>query len=151
MDRLIVMDGVSGVADISKKLANFLTVWRKFGYHCVSVFHVIAPAKQIWQKSNFLPKIFFNIFPTSVPQNTVFKILQNNCISRSKKYVPVRFLWLNRVLTDLANSHDKHYLPTDCSYKNKNGTGRYRSAGYNPDEQLCYFSKPNDDSIIMFS
>ena len=26
MDRLIVMDGVSGVADISKKLANFLTV-----------------------------------------------------------------------------------------------------------------------------
>ena len=30
MDRLIVMDDVSGVADISKKIANFLTVSRKF-------------------------------------------------------------------------------------------------------------------------
>ena len=35
MDRLIVMDDVSGVADISKKFANFLTVSRKFGYHWV--------------------------------------------------------------------------------------------------------------------
>ena len=33
MDRLFVMDDVSGVADISKKFANFLTVSRKFGYH----------------------------------------------------------------------------------------------------------------------
>ena len=50
MDRLIVMDDVSGVADISKKFANFLTVSRKFGYHCVYVFHVILPSTQIWQK-----------------------------------------------------------------------------------------------------
>ena len=35
MDRLIVMGNVSGVADISKEFANFLTVSRKFGYHCV--------------------------------------------------------------------------------------------------------------------
>ena len=32
MDRLIVMDDVSGVADISKKFTNFLTVSRKFDY-----------------------------------------------------------------------------------------------------------------------
>ena len=48
MDRLIVMENVSGVADISKKFAKFLTVSRKFGYHCVYVFHVIAA--QMWQK-----------------------------------------------------------------------------------------------------
>ena len=47
MDRLIVMDNVSGVADISKKFANFLEVSRKLGYHCVYIFHVIAPATQI--------------------------------------------------------------------------------------------------------
>ena len=47
MDRLIVMDDFSGVADISKKFANFLTNSRKFGYHCVYVFHVIAPATQV--------------------------------------------------------------------------------------------------------
>ena len=35
LDRLIVMDNVSGVADVSKKFANFLTVSRKFGYNCV--------------------------------------------------------------------------------------------------------------------
>ena len=46
MDRLIVMDDISGVADISKKFANVLTVSRKFGYHSVYVFHVIAPATQ---------------------------------------------------------------------------------------------------------
>ena len=35
MDRFIVMDDVSGVADISREFATFLTVSRKFGYHCV--------------------------------------------------------------------------------------------------------------------
>ena len=79
-DRLIVMDDVSGVAEISKKLANFLTVSRKFGYHCVYVFHVIAPATQIWQKIISQTNIF-NIFPSSVPQNTVAKILQSNCVA----------------------------------------------------------------------
>ena len=47
MDRLIIMDDVSGVADISKNLSNFLTVSRKFGYNCVYVFHVIIPSSQV--------------------------------------------------------------------------------------------------------
>ena len=55
------MDDVSGVADVSKKLANFLRVSRKFGHNCVCVFHVIDPASQIWQKNisqtNILVKI----------------------------------------------------------------------------------------------
>ena len=58
MDRLIVMDNVSGVAYISKKIANFLTVSRKFGYHCIYVFHVIAPATQIY----FLKQTFSTFF-----------------------------------------------------------------------------------------
>ena len=82
-DRLIVMDDVSGVAEISKKFANFLTVSRKFGYHCVYVFHVIAPATQIRQKIISQTNIF-NIFPSSVPQNTVAKILQSHCVAQSK-------------------------------------------------------------------
>ena len=44
MDRLIVLDDVSGVADLSKKFANFLTVSRKYGYNVVYVFHVIIPS-----------------------------------------------------------------------------------------------------------
>ena len=58
MDHLIVMDDVPVVADISKTFASFLTVSRKFGYHCMYVFHVIAPATQIWQKNDFLNKYF---------------------------------------------------------------------------------------------
>ena len=143
MDRLIVMDNVSGVADISKKFANFLTVARKFGYHCVYVFHIIAPATQILQKIISQMNIFY-IFPSSVPQNTGAKILQSNCISQSKKYVPIRSLWLNRVFTDLANIQEKHCLTIDCSNKNKNGPVRYRTSADNPDQQVCYFNKPHD-------
>ena len=98
MDRLIVMDDVSGVADISRKFATFLTVSRKFGYHCVYVFYVIATS-QIWQKIISQSNIF-DIFPSSVLQNSDVKILQCNCIIQSKKYVPICSLWrLNRVFT----------------------------------------------------
>ena len=61
LDRLIIMDDVSGVADISKKFANILTFSKKFGYSCVYVFHVIVPASQIWQKIISQTNIF-NIF-----------------------------------------------------------------------------------------
>ena len=77
------MDAASDVADIYKKFANFLTVSRKCDYHCVYVFHVIAPATQHWQKIISQTKIF-NIFPSSVPQNTVANILQSNSIVQSK-------------------------------------------------------------------
>ena len=136
------MDDVSGVADVSKKFANFLTVSRKFGYNCVYVFHVIVPASQIWQKIIYQTNIF-NVFPASVPHNA--KIIQSNCILQSKKYVSASLLWLNRVFTDLANSHEKHCLTIDCGYINKNGPGRYRSSTDNPEKQVSYFNKPNGD------
>ena len=142
MGRLIITDDVSGAADISKNFVNFLTVSRKFGYNCIYVFHVIVP--QIWQKIISQTTIFKN-FSASVPHNTVAKIIQSNCILHSKKYVPASSLWLNRVFSDLANSHEKHYLTIDCGYKNKNGPGRYRSSADNPEKQVCYFNKPNDD------
>ena len=87
------MDDVSGVADVSKKFANFLTVSRKFGYNCVYVFHVIVPASQIWQKI-ISQTNFANIFPASVPHNTVAKSIQSNCILQIQKCVPARSLWL---------------------------------------------------------
>ena len=146
MDRLIVMDNVSGVAYISKKIANFLTVSKKFGYHCIYVFHVIAPATQIWQKILSQTNIF-NIFPSSIPQITVAKILQSNCVAQSKKHVPIRSLWLNRAFTDLANTNEKHCLIIDCSNKNKNGPGQCRTSADNPDQQVCHFNKPHDDEF----
>ena len=143
MDRLIVLDDVSGVADLSKKFTNFLTVSRKYGYNCVYVFHVIIPSNQIWQKIISQTNIF-NIFPASVPFNSVSKILQANCISRTKGYIPIRQLWLNRLFTELANSHEKNYLTIDCGYINQNGPGRFRTQAENSETQVCYFAKPND-------
>ena len=75
------------------------------------------------------------------------KILQSSCIIQSKKYIPIRSLWLNRVFTDLANCREKHCLTIDCSNKNKNGPGRYRTSAENPDQQVCYFNKPLDDEF----
>ena len=142
--RLIIMDDVSGIADISKYFSNFLTVSGKYGYNCVYVFHVINPSSQIGQKIISQTNIF-NIFPATVPFNSVSKIIQGNCILQSKKYVPVRSLWLSRVFNDLANSHEKHCLTIDCGYQNKNGPGRFRSSAENPEKQVCYFNKPGDD------
>ena len=129
---------------LQKKFTYFLAVSRKFSYNCVYVFHAIVLASQIWQKAISQTNIF-NIFPASVPHSTVAKIIQSNCILQSKKYVPARSLWLNRVFTDLANSHEKHCLTIDCGYINKNGPGRYRSSADNPEKQVCYFIKQNDD------
>ena len=86
LDRLIIMDDVSGIADTSKYFSNFLTVSRKYGYSCVYVFHVINSSSQIWQKIISQTNIF-NIFPATVPFNSVSKIIQSNCILQSKKYV----------------------------------------------------------------
>ena len=49
LDKLIVMDDVSGLADESEEFANFLTVSRKCGRTCVYVFHTIYTSRQNWQ------------------------------------------------------------------------------------------------------
>ena len=59
--------------------------------------------------------------------------------------MPIRSLWLNRVFTDLANSREKHCLTIDHSTENRNGPGRYRTSADNPNQQACYFNKPQDD------
>ena len=41
------MDGVSRLAKPSKKFASFLTVTRKFNYHCVYFFNTLYPEKEI--------------------------------------------------------------------------------------------------------
>ena len=111
------------------------------------VFHVIVPVSQIWRKI-ISQRNNFNIFPASVPHNTVAKVIQSNCILQSKKYVPARSLWLNRVFIDLANSHERLCLTIECGYINKNGPGRYRSLADNPEKQVCYFNKPMFFTIL---
>ena len=49
MDRLIVMDNFSGLAETSQKFASFLTVAIKFKYNCVQICYTIHPEKSIWK------------------------------------------------------------------------------------------------------
>ena len=146
--RLIVIDDVSGLADLSTKFANFLTVARKFGYHCLYIFHAIHPEKAIWRtilsQTNLL-----NIFPASVPLSTVKKVLEANCIRNSNKYIPVNSLWVTKLFIRLANEDsEKTCLTIDCSGFNPNGPGRFQTDASNPLTQTCFFNKTDQDSLF---
>ena len=145
--RLIVMDDVSGLADLSTKFANFLTVASKFGYHCLYIFHAIHPEKAIWRtilsQTNLL-----NIFPASVPLSNEKKVLEANCIRNSNKYTPVNSLWVTKLFIRLANEDsEKTCLTIDCSGFNTNGPGRFRTDASNPLTQTCFFSKADQDFL----
>ena len=146
MDRLIIMDNILGIADSCKEFADFLTVSWKYIYHCVYVFHIISPNKEIWQKIISQMNIL-NIFPCSVPYNTVSKILQNNCVQQTTKCVPVCSMSLNRVFIDLANTNQRICLTIDCSSINQNRPGRYRTKADNPVEQVSYFNEARNDQL----
>ena len=74
LDKLIVMDDVSGLADKSKAFANFITVSRIFGPKCVYIFHAIHPTRQKWQMILAQTKIF-TIFPGFIQASSIVKIL----------------------------------------------------------------------------
>ena len=58
IDQRIVMEDVSGIADNCKRIAEFLTVSRKYRYHCIA-FHIIASNLE----KNLSQTNVFNIFP----------------------------------------------------------------------------------------
>ena len=49
VNRLIVLDDVSGLVDKSEEFSNFLTVTRKYGFSCLYVFHTIYSGIQSWE------------------------------------------------------------------------------------------------------
>ena len=116
-DHLIVMDGVSGLANTSQKFASFLTVTRKFKYHCVYIFHIIHPEKSVW-KSILSQTNILNIFPASVSLTNLKKILESNCVHKTTGYVPINSLWLTMLFIKLANGDSKKTcLTLDCMYR----------------------------------
>ena len=73
--------------------------------------------------------------------------MQSNCRQTLKKYIPAWSMWLHRVFTDLANTDERYCLTTDCSGVNKNSPGRHRTQADDPEKQICYFNKPNNDEL----
>ena len=144
---LLLWANVSGLADTSQKFASFLTVARKFRYHCVYIFHAIHPEKGIW-KTILSQTNILNIFPASVPLSTVKKILEANCIRRTNKYIPVNSLWITKLFIQLANNEEKTCLALDCTGFNPNGQGRFRTGAEDPNSQTCFFSKADEDHMF---
>ena len=144
-DKLIIFDDVSGLADDSKKFVSFLTVAHKYSYNCVYIFHTIYPEKSNWHTILSQTNIF-NIFPASVSLNMVRKILEGVCIRKTSKCIPQASLWISRLFIKLANRNDK-VCTLNCSNKNKDGPGRFRTEADNPDSQFCYFNPHNDEQV----
>ena len=64
INRLIILDHVSGLADKSEKFSNFLTVTRKYGFSCLYVFHTIYSGRQSWEMIMSQTHIFVSwIYP----------------------------------------------------------------------------------------
>ena len=145
-NKLIVFDDVSGLADDSKKFSSFLTVARKYNYSCVYVFHTIYTDKTNW-KGILSQTNIFNIFPASVPLNSVKKILELGCIRKTTKYIPQSSLWISRLFIELANKNYKVCLTLDCSNVNVDGPGKFRTNADNPESQFCYFNNSKDEQV----
>ena len=50
--------------------SSFLTVYRKFGYSCLYIFHILYLNKSMWQMVICQTKIF-NIFPSAIQQGSI--------------------------------------------------------------------------------
>ena len=87
LDKLIVMDDVSGLADKSDEFPNFLTVSRKYAITCVYIFHTIYPSRQSWQMIMSQTWIF-NFFLGSVQASAIFRLLSSFAIRLENDYVP---------------------------------------------------------------
>ena len=148
LDKLIVMDNVSGLADKSDKFANFLTVSRKYGVTCVYIFHTVYPTRQNWQMILSQTKIF-NFFPGSVQTSSVQRILSSFASRYRNNYVPTR-IWINRFYFDISNSKLKQCLTVDTRDVNDLGPGKFRTQADSGTEQMCYYNRKKMLALIVF-
>ena len=69
----------------------------------------------------------FNILPSSVPYQTVVRFLESNVVRTTKKYLPARSLWINKIFIELASNNEETCLTIDCGGVDKNGPGMFRT------------------------
>ena len=143
------MDDVSSLADKSNTFANFLTVTKKFGYHCAYIFHIILLEKEIWKKIILQTKVF-NIFRSSVPYQTVVRLLESNAVRKTKKYLPARSLWINKLFIELASNDEKTCLATDCGGVDKNGPGMFRTEDDFPTNRFTIYMDKIITKCLIF-
>ena len=147
LNRLIVMDDISGFADKSENSANFLTVSRKFGFSCVYIFHTIYPTRNNWQMILSQTKIF-NLFPGSIQASSLVNILSSCCSRYTYEYIPHRDLCLNRLYFNISSSNKKQRQTIDTRHVNDLGSARFRTGADNNNEQVCYYNRNKKDETF---
>ena len=147
LDRLIIMDDVSGLADKCENFANFLIVSRKFGFTCIYIFHTIYPTRNNWQTILSKTKKF-KIFSDFIQASSVVKILSSYCSRHTYEYIPHRDLWLNRLYFNISSSNKKQCLTIDTRGVNDLGPVRFRTQADSNNEQICYYNRNKKDKTF---
>ena len=144
LDRLIVMDDLSGLADRSEEFANFLTVSQKYGLSCVYIFHTIYPTRQHGQMMLSQAKIF-NFFPGSVQALAILRILSSFASRYKHNYIPHRDLWINCLCFEISNSTQKQCLTIDTQDVSDLRPAKTGTQAYSDTEQICYCNRNKRD------
>ena len=145
INKLIIMDDVSGLADKSEEFSNFLTVSRKYGFSCVFVFHTIYPVRQSWEMI-MSQTHFLNFFPGSIHSGRILKTLSLFASRQKHTCLPNSQVWLNKLYFQISNSNEKKCLTINTRDLNDLGPGKFRTSAENSLEQDCYFNRNNTDA-----
>ena len=120
VDKLIVMDDVSGLADRCQDFSNFLTVSHKYGFSCIYVSHTIYPGRQSWEMIMSQTHIF-NFFPGSIHSGRILKTLSLFASREKNTHLPTNQIWFNRLYFQISNSREKTCLTIDTRDTNDFG------------------------------
>ena len=145
LDKVIVMDNVSGLPDRSNEFANFLTVSRKYGVTSVYIFHTVYPTRQNWQMIMSQTKIF-NFFQGSVQASSMQGILSSFARRYSNNYITTRNICINKLYFDISNSKVKQCLTIHTCDINDLGPGKFRTQANSGTEQICYYNRNKKDA-----
>ena len=101
INKLIIMDDVSGLADKSEDFSNFLFLENMV--FPVYVFHAIYPGRQSWEMIMSQTHIF-NFFPGSIHSGRILKMLSLFASRQKDTYLPSSQVWLNKLYFQISNS-----------------------------------------------
>ena len=89
INKLIVMDDVSGLADISNDFSDFLAVSRKYSFSCLYVFYTIYLGRQNWEMI-ISQAHSLNFFPGSIHNSRILKTLSLFASRQKSTYLPIK-------------------------------------------------------------
>ena len=147
VNRLILMEDVSGLADKSEDFSNFLTVSRKYGFSCKYVFRTIYRGRQSWEMIMSQTHIF-NFFPGPIHSSRILKTLALFASRQKNSYLPNQQIWLNKLYFKISNSKEEKCLTIDTREVNELGPGKFRTSADNREVQTCYFNRNKSDTIF---